>query len=114
MIWGVLNEDTYETAFGDGLFLHLRAIALAEADAQRLVDMASADPAYAWHVRPYHLGLLDGLPKMQTSWPRNEEFTLDDVVAILLEIAPDGTSSEVLTGSGAEGCKPGPHMLPLA
>ena len=27
-VWAVLNEDCYETTFGDGFFLHVRGIAL--------------------------------------------------------------------------------------
>ena len=40
-VWGVLDEDTYETAFGDGLYLHLKGLAFNETDAKSLAASAS-------------------------------------------------------------------------
>jgi hypothetical protein len=37
--WAVLHEDTYESKFGDGFYLHLHGVALNREDAQRLADL---------------------------------------------------------------------------
>ena len=36
----MLHEDTYETKYGDGYYVHVKAISLNSIDAQRLADMA--------------------------------------------------------------------------
>src|SRR5208282_2449522 len=42
-VWAVLNEDVYETSFGDGFYLHVSGIALDSADAERLVALGGGD-----------------------------------------------------------------------
>ena len=91
--WGVLSEDTYETAFGDGRYLHLEAADLDEDRAHRLANAAGGGPDIRWHVMPYTIGIADGLPTMLEERPLSEEFDLDRIVEILLRIPLDGTSS---------------------
>ena len=111
-LWAVMSEDKYETTFGDGLYLHLCGLALNGADAQRLLNLASTVPQYRWHIRNYRLGLVDGFPALLDSWPRQEEFTITDVLEVLAEIPSGGTGSRVLAGSGWQG-RTGPEMLAL-
>lgn len=111
--WAVLREDIYETAFGDGLYLHLRAIALNPIDAERLAALPPEALGVRWHVKPYVLELRDGTPRLRDPWPVSEEFSINDVVAILAEIPLGGTASPLLVGSGAHGRKPGPNLLLL-
>ena len=40
-VWAVLNEDVYESQFGDEFYLHVRGIALNSADADKLVALAA-------------------------------------------------------------------------
>jgi hypothetical protein len=44
-VWAVLNEDVYETQFGDGFYLRAHGLALNSADAQKLADLAGGDSA---------------------------------------------------------------------
>jgi hypothetical protein len=112
-IWGVLREDVYERRFGDGFYLHLRGLALTEADADRLAALESATELTRWHVRPYRLGLKDDAPCLLGTWREEEEFSINDFVEILAEMPPGATASMLLTGSGENGRRPGPHMLAL-
>jgi RNA polymerase sigma factor (sigma-70 family) len=41
-VWAVLNEDVYETQFGDGFYLHAHGLALNSADAERLAALGEA------------------------------------------------------------------------
>jgi hypothetical protein len=99
-VWAVLREDVYETQFGDGLYLHLRGVALNEAQAQRLAALAGQSKWQTWHVRCYQLGLDDdALPCRRAPWQPEEEFTIGQLVAILCEIQPGATVSKLHTGS---------------
>ena len=49
-VWAVLNEDTYETSFGDGLYLHVAGISLNERDAHALIALAGESQWVRWHV----------------------------------------------------------------
>ncbi len=42
-VWAVLNEDVYETQFGDGFYLHVHGLALNSEDAQRLAALGGGD-----------------------------------------------------------------------
>jgi hypothetical protein len=99
-VWAVLREDVYETRLGDGFYLHLRGAALVEADALALAALAGEAEWVKWHVKPYRLGLKDGLPVLLRSWPKEEEFTLDEFVSVLAEIPPGGSASKLHTGTG--------------
>lgn len=96
--WAILAEDTYETAFDDGLNLHLSAIALNELDAQRLVDLAEREKWTAWHIRRYHLVLRDDLPALVEGWQEEDGFGLNHIVEVLASIAPGATASELDAG----------------
>ena len=113
-VWAVLREDIYETAFGDGLYLHLRGIALNEADAQRLAALPGEQLFVRWHVKSYTMGLHKDRPALLQAWPKSEEFTITDVVTVLAEIPAGGTASRLLTGPGVPGrTEAGPHLLSL-
>ena len=112
-VWGVLREDVYETKFGDGFYLHLRGLALNQADAERLAALADASELTRWHVRPYRLGLNDGAPVLVGAWRKEEEFTINDFVETLAEIPAGGRTSMLLAGSGVHRRRPGPDMLSL-
>jgi hypothetical protein len=112
-VWAVLHEDVYESKFGDGFYLHLHGVALNGKDAQRLADLAGNSEGTKWHVRSYRVGLENGLPSFLALWRPEEEFTINQFVAMLCEIPPGGTASKLLTGTGHR--KDGPFMeLPKA
>jgi hypothetical protein len=100
VVWAVLHEDVYETRFGDGFYLHVRGIALNSKDAHALAELAGDSEWVKWHVKGYQLGLENSLPALMRPWPKEEEFTLDEFVAILAEIPPEGTASKLHIGSG--------------
>jgi hypothetical protein len=112
-VWGVLREDCYETTFGDGFYLHLRGLALSKAAAERLAALDAGAPTTAWHIREYHLVLEDGQPALASRWRAEEEFSVDTIIQILSEIGPNAEASLLMTGSGASGRRPGPHMRSL-
>jgi hypothetical protein len=100
-VWAVLDEDVYESQFGDGFYLHVSGIALNSADAERLVALGGGDRKLEkWHVRSYRLGLENDLPVFTAEWHPEEEFRIGDFVSLLCEIPPGGTASKLLTGSG--------------
>jgi hypothetical protein len=100
-VWAVLLEDVYESKFGDGFYLHVSGIALSSADAHRLAALGGGDSEFSkWHVRSYRLGLENDLPSFLALWRPEEEFTINQFVAILCEIPPGGTASKLLTGTG--------------
>jgi len=99
-VWAVLHEDVYETRMGDGFYLHLHGAALNGKDAQRLADLAGNSEWVKWHVRSYRIGLENGQPSFLALWRPEEEFTINQLVAILCEIPPGGTASKLLTGTG--------------
>jgi hypothetical protein len=100
-VWAVLNEDVYETQFGDGFYLHVHGLALNSADAHRLAALGGGDSELVkWHVRSYRLGLENDLPVFTAPWHPEEEFRIGDFVVLLCEIPPDGTASKLHTGSG--------------
>jgi hypothetical protein len=107
-VWAVLNEDVYETQFGDGFYLHAHGLALNSADAQRLADLAGNSEWVKWHVRSYRLGLENDLLVFTASWHPEEEFRIGDFVVLLCEIPPGGTASKLLTGTGLR--KDGPLL----
>ena len=60
-VWGVLREDSYETAFGDGYYAYLEAaFDTREAAAEFIAD--NPEPQYNWHIREYELRLIGGEP----------------------------------------------------
>jgi hypothetical protein len=99
-VWAVLHEDLYETSYGDGFYLHVRGIAFNSVDAQRLIDLAGNSEWSRWHIKGYRLGVENGLPAILRPWPKEEEFTIGDFVAILAEIPPGATASNLHVGSG--------------
>ena len=100
-VWAVLNEDVYETQFGDGFYLHAHGLALNSADAHRLAALGGGDSEMVkWHVRSYRLGLENDQPVFTAPWHPEEEFRIGDFVVLLGEIPPGGTASKLLTGTG--------------
>jgi hypothetical protein len=100
-VWAVLHEDVYETDFGDGFYLHVRGIALNSADADKLAALGGGDSKFAkWLVRSYRLGLENAVPSFLALWRPEEEFTINQFVAILCEIPPGGTASKLSSGTG--------------
>lgn len=99
VVWAVLHEDTYETKYGDGYYVHVKGIALNSIDAQRLVDMAGDSSYVKWSVKSYRLILDNGVPAFAFPWTRSEEFTIGDFVAILAEIPQGDTASRLHTGN---------------
>jgi hypothetical protein len=85
-VWAVLNEDVYESQFGDGFYLHVSGIALDSAGAQRLADLSGSSELEKWHVRSYRRGLENDLPSFLALWRPEEEFTISQFVTILCEI----------------------------
>lgn len=108
VVWAVLHEDTYETKYGDGLYLHVKGIALNSIDAQRLAELAGDSEHAKWTVRGYRLVIENGMPAFARPWTEAEEFTIGDFVAILAEIPPDATASRLHTGTGYR--KDGPFI----
>jgi hypothetical protein len=110
-VWAVLNEDVYETRYGDGFYLHAHGLALNSEDAQKLAALGGGDKELEkWHVRSYRLGLENDLPVFTEEWRPGEEFRIGDFVVMLSEIPPGGTASKLLTGTGFR--KDGPLSLP--
>jgi len=103
IVWAVLQEDRYETMFGDGFYLHVRGIALNEADAKRLAGLVERDGDIGCHIRLYEIGLEDGTPAFLAPLKPEEEFKIGDIVALLGEIAPGATASKLYTGTGYPG-----------
>ncbi len=100
-VWAVLNEDVYETSYGDGFYLHAHGLALNSADAERLAALGGGDKELEkWHVRSYRLGLENDLPVFTEPWRDEEEFRIGDFVELLCEIPLGGTASKLLTGTG--------------
>ena len=107
-VWAVLHEDVYESRYGDGFYLHLHGVALNGRDAQRLADLAGNSEWVKWHIRSYRLGLDNNVPSFLPLWKAEEEFTINQLVALLFEIPPRGTASKLLTGTGFR--KDGPFV----
>jgi len=107
-VWAVLYEDVYESRYGDGFYLHLHGLALNGEDAQRLAALPEQTELVSWHVRRYALGLVDGQPSLLGDWEPEEEFTINQIVAVLCEIPLGGTASKLLTGTGLR--KDGPLL----
>ena len=108
VVWAVLHEDTYETKYGDGYYVHVKGIALNSIDAQRLTEMAGNSEHAQWTVKGYRLVLENGMPVFARPWTEAEEFTIGDFVAILAEIPQGGTASRLHTGTGRR--KDGPFI----
>ena len=109
-VWAVLDEDVYETRFGDGFYLHVRGLALNSADADRLAALGGGDSELEkWHVRSYRLGLKGqcaGLHGAVAARGRIHDRRVS--WRILCEIPPGGTASKLHTGSGLR--KDGPLL----
>jgi hypothetical protein len=106
-VWAVLHEDVYESKSGDGFYLHVHGIALNSVDGHRLAALGDGDTEHKkWHVRSYRLALKDNAPLFTALWRAEEEFTINDFVAILCEISPGGTASKLCTGTGPRGDGP--------
>jgi hypothetical protein len=99
VVWAVLNEDTYETSFGDGFYIHVAGIALNSEDAHALVALAGETPYVRWHVRRYELGLVNGLPAFLQPWSKQEEFTIAHFVEILADMPAGKAASKLCTGT---------------
>jgi hypothetical protein len=101
IVWAVLEEDNYETLFGDGFYLHLAGVTLNEADARRLAELVAPEPWIRWHIRRYDVGLGEnGEAVFLAPLKPEEEFKIRDLVALLDEIAPGATASRLYTGRG--------------
>jgi hypothetical protein len=108
VVWAVLHEDTYETKYGDGYYVHVKGIALNRTDARRLAGLAGTSKDSNWTVKDYQLALESGVPAFAQTWTRAEEFTIGDFVAILSEIPQNATASKLHTGTGSR--KDGPFI----
>jgi len=60
-LWGVLREDTYETAFGDGYYAYLEAAFDTREEADLFI-VDNPERLINWHLRRYELRLIDGEP----------------------------------------------------
>jgi hypothetical protein len=107
-VWAVLNEDVYETKYGDGFYLHVHGIALNSVDAQRLAELVGESEFTKWHVKDHRIGLKDNVPVFLAARPLSDEFTINNFVEILSEIPANGTASKLQTGSGSR--KNGPLL----
>ena len=96
-VWAVLHEDTYETAFGDGFYLHLRGVALDEPGAGRLAALGAAEghSTDRWHVREYSLTLRDGMPFIDGSHTIADEWTINDFIRLVGEIEEGQSTSSL-------------------
>src|SRR5690348_14426875 len=108
VVWAVLHEDTYETKYGDGYYVHVKAVALNSVDAQRLAEMAGNSDDVKWTVKGYRLVPENGMPAFARPWTEAEEFTIGDFVAIIAEIPQGATASKLHTGTGRR--KDGPFI----
>jgi hypothetical protein len=60
-LWGVLREDSYETAFGDGYYAFLKA-AFDNRDDAVFFIVNNHRCSINWHIRQYELQLIEGVP----------------------------------------------------
>ena len=97
-VWAVLHEDTYETAFGDGLYLHIGGVALDEPSARRLAALGTAEghPTDRWHVRECSLTLQDGMPFVDGSHTIADEWTINDFIRLIGEISGSQSASSLV------------------
>jgi hypothetical protein len=113
-VWAILQEDRYEMTLGNGFYLHVQGIALNEADAKRLADLAPRDGDYRWHIRDYEIGLEEGAPAFLAPLEVEEEFKIADIIALLTEIGPSATTSRLYTGWERAGSGPFVSLSPDA
>lgn len=99
-VWAVLHEDTYETALGDGSYLHLRGVALDESNAGRLAALGAAEghSTDRWHLRGYSLTLRDGMPFVEGSHTIADEWTINDFIRLVGEINEGQSASSLAVG----------------
>lgn len=113
-VWLVLHEDRYNSpAYSDdeddaNSGLSLCGVALNSVDAQRLADLGPKEEFSRWIVKSYRLGLVDDLPAVVNPGAALDGFTINDLVAILCELAPGATASKLFTGTGRR--KDGPFV----
>ena len=105
-VWLVLHEDRYDSPSyseddGDAdSGLSLCGVALNSVDAQRLADLGPKAEFSRWIVKSYRLGLVNDLPAIVNPGAAMDGFTINDLVAILSELAPGATTSKLFTGTG--------------
>ncbi len=112
-VWAVLHEDLYETWYGDGRYFHVCAIALNGDNAESLSRLPDRTKHDGWSVEVYRVVVESELPTFMDELRPDDEFTINDFVAILCEIPPGWSASKLMTGPGTCGRSPGPHMLEL-
>jgi hypothetical protein len=115
-IWAVLHEDRYDSPSytddeedGGESGLSLCAVALNSVDAERLAALGPKAEFSRWIVKGYRLGLVDDLPAIINPGAAMEGFTINELVAILSELAPGRTVSKLCTGTGRR--KDGPFVV---
>ncbi|MBO1081820.1 hypothetical protein [Roseomonas haemaphysalidis] len=86
-VWAIMDEDTYETFFGDGFYLHLRAIAWSANDAEQMLQQMPSEHMTSWHLRSYTLGVHNDRPALLHPWPKSEEFYLAQLLRLVAETA---------------------------
>ncbi len=105
-VWLVLHEDRYDSPVysddGDDsdMGLSLCGVALNSVDAERLAELGPKEEFTRWIVKSYRLGLVDDLPAVVNPGAGLDGFTINDLVAILSELAPGQTASKLHTGTG--------------
>lgn len=99
-VWAVLREDVYESKFGDGVYLHLHGLALDRRSAARLAVLGGESEWVKWHVRSYRLGLQDDYLTLARPLVPEEEFNIDQLVALLFEIPRGAVATRLLIGVG--------------
>jgi hypothetical protein len=114
-VWAILHEDRYESPpYADDddddvdLGLSLCGLALNSVDAERLAALGPKEEFSRWIVKGYRLGLVDDLPAIINPGAAMDGFTINELVAILAELAPGQTASKLCTGTGRR--KDGPFV----
>jgi hypothetical protein len=96
---GGLFEHGDDDDGDDGIYIC--GIALNSIDAGRLTALDQPRSEFTrWHIKGYRLGLKNGVPAILRAWSPDERFTINDVVELLCEIPPGGTTSKLFTGTG--------------
>ncbi len=102
IVWAVLQEDTYETVFGDSRYLHLHGVALDQQSAAKLAALGAAEghPFHKWCLRDYRLILRDDMPFVGGSHTDADEWTINEFIRLLGEINEGQTASPLAIGDG--------------
>jgi hypothetical protein len=54
-VWATLQEDNYETFFGDGYYAYVDKVFLTPTAAARAIEATQDHPMIKWHIRRYDL-----------------------------------------------------------